>query len=40
MKFVVEDVGGRVRAVGATGTQEIHKSNIENNQKENEKYYE
>ena len=39
MEFVVEDVGRRVRTVWATRTKEVHQSNIENNQEENDKYY-
>ena len=38
MKFVVEDIGWRVRAVWATGAQEVHEGNIENNQEKNEKH--
>ena len=40
MKFVVEDIGGGVGAVRAARAQQVHESNVENDQEEDEKYYE
>ena len=40
VKFVVENIGRGVGAVRAARAQQVHESNVENNQEENEKYYE